>query len=251
MSSGQIGDERSVKPDVAETEVVASLTEQSVGEVKEIPVEITPEDVLASGDEHQPSDTTPPDTADTADVEVLRALSERMEHLTRSVEEANRLSQERERIIDRLHQENQELRQGELQQAMLPIFRDLVRLHDDLRQTSLSYPARTQCSPQEVARDFECLAEMVSDILYRQGVERYESREGEPFNPKEHRVLSAVATHEQSRDRTVARIVRDGFRSDSRIIRLLEAEVYRYAPATPARAEEGEEAGSRPAADPQ
>jgi molecular chaperone GrpE (heat shock protein) len=162
--------------------------------------------------------------------EMLNALVGQMDSLVRSVEEANRLAQERERIIDRLHQENQQLRQGELQQAILPIFRDLIRLYDDLRQTARGQSSRSEVTPQQTARDFECFAEMVTDILYRQGVERYEAREGEAFNPKEHRVLGASPTAEQSKDRTIARSIRDGFRTDTRPVRLLEAEVYRYTP---------------------
>lgn len=172
--------------------------------------------------------------------ERLSSLVEQVESLARLMEEANRLAQERERIIDRLHQENQQLRQGELQQAILPIFRDLVRLYDDIRQTTRVYGSRTEITPQQVARDFECLAEMVTDILYRQGVECYEAHEGDLFNPKEHRVLAALPTPEQAKDRTIARSVRDGFRTDIRPVRLLEAEVYRYVADAPPPAAEAE-----------
>ncbi len=164
-----------------------------------------------------------------ADAELLSSLTEQVESLARLVEESNRLAQERERIIDRLHEENQRLRQGELQQAILPIFRDLVRLYDDLKQTTLGYGSRAEVTPEQAARDFGCFAEMVTDILYRHGVERYEAREGDLFNPKEHRVLGAVTTPEQVKDRTIARSIRDGFRTETRPVRLLEAEVYRYA----------------------
>lgn len=182
---------------------------------------------------------------------LLRELAVKIEILTESIEEANRLSGERERIIDRLHQENQQLRQGELQQAVLPIFRDLVRLYDDLRQTAGGYGSRDGVTQAEVARDFELFAEMVADILYRQGVERYEAREGDTFSTKEHRVLSAVQTPEQAKDRTIARSVRDGFRSDARVIRLLEAEVYRYVPqAAPAADDGGAKDGAGPTGKP-
>lgn len=177
--------------------------------------------------------------------EQLRELVALVESLSRSVEEANRLSLERERIIDSLHQENQRLRHGELQQAMQPLLRDLVRLYDDLSQTAAAYAGRAETTPQDASRDFRCFAEMITDILYRQGIERYEASEGETFNSKEHRVLGAVQTDELEKDRTIARSVRDGFRSESRVIRLLEAEVYRYVPAAPASA--GPQPGAAPA----
>ena len=45
----------------------------------------------------------------------------RLEKLQAGLNEANRISQDRERIVDRLHEENQRLRTGELRQAMAPI----------------------------------------------------------------------------------------------------------------------------------
>lgn len=167
--------------------------------------------------------------------EVLGALNDRLAQLARAMEEANRLSQDRERIIDRLHQENQSLRQGELLQALLPILKDSIRLFDDLKQTSINYASRAEVRTEDAVRDFECLTEMMSDILYRYGVERYQAREGEAFNAKEHKVLGAIPTPEPAKDRTIARMVREGFRRETGVVRLLEAEVYRYVPGdTPA-----------------
>ncbi|HEY0546010.1 MAG TPA: nucleotide exchange factor GrpE [Pyrinomonadaceae bacterium] len=233
MDSGEPNDEQ----------VAAVSVESAAEEIREMNgvEQETPFALEVANDSAEVADASsvPDDNGSTAastpvetDGALLQSLAEQVETLARSVAEANHLSQERERIIDRLHQENQHLRQGELQQAILPIFRDLIRLYDDLRQTSRSYGSRTEIAPPQPVRDFECFAEMVTDILFRQGVERYEAREGEQFNPKEHRVLEAVSTEEEAKDRTLARSIRDGFRNEARIIRLVEAEVYRYRPPT-------------------
>lgn len=228
MSSSDFNDEPGQQPEAATVEAIAEAVETAGDKaVEEFPpatkeASAPPADGASGGDE----------SGETG-AETLSALVEQMQSLAQLVEEANRLGQERERIIDRLHQENQQLRQGELHQAILPIFRDLVRFYDDLRQTALGYEARTEVTPQQTSQDFQCFAEMVTDLLYRQGVERYEVQEGEAFNSKEHRVLGARPTSEQSKDRTIARGLRDGFRTDTRPVRLLEAEVYRYVPAKP------------------
>lgn len=181
--------------------------------------------IVASSSDGQISvDLPPPATT------LLSELNERVESLTQRLEEANRLSLDRERIIDSLHQENQALRQGELQQALLPLLRDSIRLFDDLKQTSLTYAERENLVPANVARDFQCFAETVSDILYRHGVESYSAAEGDPFNSKDHRVLGVVQTSVREKDRTIARTIREGFRSSLTTVRLLEAEVYRYVP---------------------
>lgn len=163
--------------------------------------------------------------------ELLSPINERIDELCEWLNEANQISKERERIIDRLHQENQQLRSGELQQAMTPVYRDLIRLHDDLLQTSQRYLAQGEASDAEAARDFQSYSHAVMDILYRYGIERYEAAEGAPFNPKEHRALAAVPTADENLDRTIAKAIRFGFRTEAKIVRLLEAEVYRATPA--------------------
>lgn len=160
----------------------------------------------------------------TVNAEWVSQINARFDELGEWLNESNRIATERERIIDRLHQENQQLKSGELQQAMLPVFRDLIRLHDDLHQTAQRYAEQNNA---EAARDFHSYSEAAADILYRYGVERYDAAAGTAFNPKEQRALAAIPTTDESLDRVIAKIVRSGFRSESRNIRLLEVEVFR------------------------
>jgi molecular chaperone GrpE len=160
--------------------------------------------------------------------EAIQSLTEQVAKLSVLLEEANGLSRERERIIDRLHQENQQLRGGEIWQALTPLLRDLVRLYDDLNQTEQRYQECGDTDGKEVARDFAAFRDSVEDLLYRQGIERYDVPEATTFNSKEHKALGVISTVEERLDRSIARIVRSGFRTDSRIIRILEAEVYRF-----------------------
>lgn len=151
----------------------------------------------------------------------------RLDELTRAIEEGNRISQDRERVVDRLHEENQRLRAGELAQMLAPIFRDLVRLYDDLERTARAYEARGDAVTTDAARDVASYRDAVLDLLYRHGVEPYDAPEGTPFAASEHRALKPIPTSDPAKDRTIARVIRRGFRTDARIVRALEAEVYR------------------------
>lgn len=148
--------------------------------------------------------------------------------LSDQLQETNRISQERESVIDRLHRENQRLKQGELQQAVLPIFRDLIRLYDDLKSTARKYSDQAAADNENVVKDLSFYGETVIDILYRYGVEKIEVRAGDDFNSKEHKAVAAAPTAEQEQDRKISRIIRDGFRMEARIIRNVEVEVLRY-----------------------
>lgn len=149
--------------------------------------------------------------------------------LSDQLKETNRISLERESVIDRLHRENQKLKQGELQQAVLPIFRDLIRLYDDLKSTASKYSDQAAAGNENIVKDLNCYGETVIDILYRYGVEKIEARASDDFNSKEHKAVAAAPTAEQGQDRKISRIIRDGFRVEAKIIRNVEVEVLRYA----------------------
>lgn len=156
--------------------------------------------------------------------EFIAAIAE----LTNQLKETNRISQERELVIDRLHRENQQLKQGELQQALLPIFRDLIRFYDDLDATITNYSNNPVIGNEKILRDLSCYKETVVDILYRYGVEPIEAKVGEDFNSKEHKAMATASTFLENQDRKIAQIFRQGFKTETKIIRNVEIEVYRY-----------------------
>jgi molecular chaperone GrpE (heat shock protein) len=161
---------------------------------------------------------------DEADHQVIALLT----WLSGQLEETNRISRERETVIDRLHQENQRLKQGELQLALLPILRDLIRLYDDLKLTAANYAGQAATGSERYVNDLCCYRETVADILYRHGVERIEVAPGEDFNSKEHKAVAAAPAAGQEQDRKISRLVRDGFRMEAKVIRNAEVEVLRY-----------------------
>jgi molecular chaperone GrpE (heat shock protein) len=121
-------------------------------------------------------------------------LLARIDALIAAVEQSNRLAKQRERSIDRLHEENQRLRQGELQQAVTPVFRDLVRLCDHLQDMQAHAQNAELTTPSDIGRDLKDCQDLVTDMLYRHHVDRFEAQAGEPFDPKEHRALRAIVT---------------------------------------------------------
>jgi molecular chaperone GrpE (heat shock protein) len=179
----------------------------------------------AAPDVAQPQDGEAANNNDEAGHAVTALLTS----LSEQLKETNRISQERESVIDRLHRENQKLKQGELQQAVLPIFRDLIRLYDDLTSTAYKYSDQAAAGNENIVKDLSCYGETVIDILYRYGVEKIEARTGDDFNSKEHKAVAAAPTAEQGQDRKISRIIRDGFRAEAKIIRNVEVEVLRYA----------------------
>lgn len=134
--------------------------------------------------------------------------------------ESQRLLDRQLDLADRLHGENQVLRAGELRSAQLPLVRDLLRLHDDL--------GRMRDSVEDDG-DLRIVQHSLADTLARNGVVAFEPDRGEEFDSRAHSAAGVEDTVEEGLNRTVAAVVKQGFRWESgEVIRVAEVTAYRY-----------------------
>ena len=149
------------------------------------------------------------------------SLTTVLESLDSRLAEAQRLLARQAEMAERLHAENQGLRAGELRGAQLPLVRDLMRLCDDVE--------RMRAVAGESEGDLALVEKGLLDILARNGIEKFEVERGEAFDPRLHAAAGAEPTEDEQLDRTVAEVVRRGFRWDSGdVIRVAEVRAYRY-----------------------
>lgn len=135
----------------------------------------------------------------------------------------------REAVIDRLHEENQRLRRGELRGMLEPVRAALFRLHDEARRAAerLARPD----DPPEPARTAELLtavADEIADALARIGVERFTAEPGDPYDAARHRPVEAAAVTDPGLADTVVTVRADGFEQDGRVLRKAEVAVGRF-----------------------
>ncbi|MBE1537402.1 nucleotide exchange factor GrpE [Actinomadura algeriensis] len=142
----------------------------------------------------------------------------------------------RESVIDRLHEENQRLRRGELQAMLEPVRVALYRVHDQARRLATA-------DESGAASVLDALADDVADALARLGVERFRAEPGQPYDPSRHRPV-AVAAVGPARDGTVVEARSDGFEEGGRVLRKAAVSVGRHEAETngePEPADETEE----------
>src|SRR4051794_32077696 len=139
-------------------------------------------------------------------LEAIGALGEglhrKLDGLQALFDRENRAEATREKVVDRLHAELQEYKQGLILGILRPVFVDLIQLHDDI--------GKMVSARREAVGDAAQLVELmrgyqqgIEDILYRQGVEPFES-EGDAFDPRRQRALSTVSTDVPDRNKRVA-----------------------------------------------
>jgi molecular chaperone GrpE (heat shock protein) len=128
----------------------------------------------------------------------------------------------REAVIDRLHEENQRLRRGELQAMLEPVRAALYRLHDQARRESdrLRAPdAAEPPDPRQTALLLAAVADDVADALARLGVERFTVEPGAPYDASRHRPVAVTAVDDPLRDGTVTGVRSDGFEQSGKVLR--------------------------------
>jgi molecular chaperone GrpE len=157
----------------------------------------------------------------------LSEIAGRLCRLEEKLAEFHRRSAHRESVIDRLHEENQQLRGGFGRIVLEPVVTDLIRLYDQLSREVRRLRASGQ--DWQLTSSF---ADDVAQILDRCGVEAFSAEPGDRFEPDRHRPLAVVACADESRHNTVAEVVAVGFaeRETGRVRRPVQARFHQYTP---------------------
>jgi molecular chaperone GrpE (heat shock protein) len=144
--------------------------------------------------------------------------------------QANERAAARERIIDRLHEENQRLRAGEQQLLLRPMVVDLYRLRNDLLRQAATLPE--DMAKAQVVTLLESFACSMEQALERCGVFPICPSPGDELDPRQHRAMGSVAASDAERDGRVAEVLADGYhdRVTDRVLTPAQVKVARWTP---------------------
>ncbi|GAB3408096.1 nucleotide exchange factor GrpE [Flindersiella endophytica] len=146
-----------------------------------------------------------PDPAD----ERLQRIEEAIAGVEVALRDANELAVGRQKVIDRLHEENQRLRTGERQLLLRPVLTDLYRLHLDLLRQATAMPE--QATREQVVSLLDSFAHSVEFALERCGVRVVRPNVGDAFDPHAHRVADVTAADAPEQDGQVTGVVSAGY----------------------------------------
>ncbi|GAA2589640.1 nucleotide exchange factor GrpE [Actinomadura fulvescens] len=165
--------------------------------------------------------------------EIRDALTGLAARFDRELAREHERAAHREAVIDRLHEENQRLRRGELQATLEPLRTALYRLHDLARGGAQRWAAPRPPTPADAASLLAAVADEVADALARTGVERFTVEPGEPYDATRHRPVAVEPVTDPARAGTVVAVRTDGFEHDGRVVRKAEVSVGKAVPESP------------------
>jgi molecular chaperone GrpE (heat shock protein) len=180
-----------------------------------------------SDDPSSPIDGTesPSAAADGAVAASLEEIHSVLADLLKTAGREHDRATHRERVIDRLHEENQRLRHGELQAAFEPVRTALYRLYDLVRRES----ERETADPAHIPKLLAAVADELTEIIARTGVECMPVGQGDPFDPARHRPTGIRDVDDAELDGTVLTVQRAGFVRGEKVVRRAEVIVARVA----------------------
>jgi molecular chaperone GrpE len=203
------------------------------------------ENMEATPNEHRPAEEQPasfalepPFSTETAQpgaaapqltLQGIEELRAEMQSLREDFETKVQYDQSKERLIDTLHEELQDHREGLHFKILRPLFTDLISLYDNIGRIIESSASEHIGNEDHVIENLLSFQQEVEEILYRQGVETFQLEE-EAFVGNKQRVLRVINTPKAALDKHIARKVRKGFVYENRILRPEIVEVYKYVP---------------------
>jgi molecular chaperone GrpE len=157
----------------------------------------------------------------------LSSISKWLGDLAAQTAEFHRRSVHREAVIDRLHEENEKLRDEIRASVFDPITADLMRLYDSF-QRDVHRLTASGADPGLV-KLMQSYAEEVELILDRCGLEPFSAAVGEAFHRSDHVVAGTVEAPDAAHCEGIAEVLTVGFRdrATGQIKRPLRAKVFR------------------------
>jgi molecular chaperone GrpE len=175
----------------------------------------------------EPAAAGPPDHS----AALLLTICENVERLAVSAERYHARAEQREGVIDHLHDEVDRLRRGERRGLLRPLLVEMCRLRNDLLRQAEDLPGDFDAGRARLL--LRSYAESVELALEDGGVTTFAPETGDRFEPRMHRRVGGESTDDPESVGRVAQVRRSGYLDVDTNIPIAPAEVMLYVPAAP------------------
>ena len=145
-------------------------------------------------------------------------IIENLQELTNKVEQMNQLFMQKiahttheEQIVDQMHAELQKYKQDMYAQLVRPILLDIIEMRDSILRMSATYAARPEGEQNIPLKTFSDYAFDVQDILEKNNITIYDSKEGDDFSPTKQKAVKKVPTSVEALHGKVAESLSSGY----------------------------------------
>lgn len=153
-------------------------------------------------------------------------ILERIEYLSKLFDSRIMYTTHEEKVIDQMHKELQKYKEDMYAQLVRPILLDVIDVRDSIMRMAASYLAKPEGEQNIPNKTFADYAFDLQDILEKNNVEIYRSKEGDSFEPTRQRIIKRVTTQDESMHGIVAESLSSGYSYNGRTISAEKIAVY-------------------------
>ncbi len=162
-----------------------------------------------------------------------QTMLNQLNSLQQTFNEKLKIDKHKDAIIDKLHVENQQYKNDLIKNVRKDILKDLMFLIDDINKIIKKYESEPEVekSQAKLLRYFKEVPEEIEELLYKYDVVSKQLNIGDSFDPQFHRALKTETTVDETKDRTIAAVLKKGYMWLDEKFRQAEVVVYKYEPA--------------------
>lgn len=148
----------------------------------------------------------------------LSVIYEGLQELSNKVEQMNQLFMQKiahttheEKIVDQMHAELQKYKQDMYSQLVRPILLDIIEMRDSILRMSANFASKPEGEQNIPLKTFSDYAYDVQDILEKNNITIYDSKEGDEFSPIKQKAIKKVTTPVEELHGKIAESLSSGY----------------------------------------
>lgn len=167
-------------------------------------------------------------------LESLSALSDKLDQMNLLFAKRIQYTAHEEKILDRMHAELQKYKDDMYAQLVRPILLDIIEIRDSIRRVSSSWASKPEFASkpeQERVIPLKTFSDYmldIRDILEKNNIAVYDSKEGDAFSASRQRAIKKVTTPAEELHGKIAESFNSGYEYMGKIISPEKVAVYIY-----------------------
>lgn len=159
----------------------------------------------------------------------IRQVRDRLTQLHESFEDKLKFDAHKNKVIDTLHRELQEYRQGVIQKHLHSLITDTIKIIDDIRKFKAHYEQQppSEHTAEKLLAFLDEIAADLEELFSWQGVIPFTCDQAHYDNTRQ-RVVKKIETSDPAMDKTVAESMRPGYEWNGKMLRPELVAVYVY-----------------------
>lgn len=159
---------------------------------------------------------------------LLRELNDKIDQMNQLFNQKILHTTHEEKIVDQMHAELQKYKDDMYAQLVRPILIDIIEIRESIRRVSGSFAMKPEEERFVPLKTFSDYTYDIQDVLEKNNIAIYDSKEGDDFNALKHRAIKKVTTPVEELHGKIAESLSSGYEYLGKTISPEKVVVYVY-----------------------